>query len=270
MPAAFVVSIRSAAEISIAPARAVIRIMIDETAIAGGRMRFLLADNQTLIRELFALLLTQWSPILELIHASSFAQVLTRAPKGTLLDLILLDLQLPGMNRLAGLQRLHALHPKVPVLLLSDMATPDLVHSAMNAGAAGVIPKTMSSKGAIGAIQLVLSGERFMPDLRSHDLAPDIVSRRIGLRRSSKADAPLATLSNRERNVLSLLITGISNKEIAKTLTVEAVTIGVHLSSIYRKLGVVNRTQAVRKALELGWVSSEGQKDPWVREGSFS
>ena len=80
MPAAFVVSIRSAAEISIAPARAVIRIMIDETAIAGGRMRFLLADNQTLIRELFALLLTQWSPILELIHASSFAQVLTRAP----------------------------------------------------------------------------------------------------------------------------------------------------------------------------------------------
>lgn len=234
-------------------------------------MRFLLADNQTLIRELFALLLTQWSPILELIHASSFAQVLARAPKGTLLDLILLDLQLPGMNRLAGLQRLHALHPKVPVLLLSDVATPDLVHSAMHAGAAGVIPKTMSSKGAVGAIQLVLSGERFLPDLRSHDMTPDIASRRVpGHRRSTKADAPLATLSNRERNVLSLLITGISNKEIAKTLTVEAVTIGVHLSSIYRKLGVMNRTQAVRRALELGWVASEGQKDPWVRESSFS
>jgi DNA-binding NarL/FixJ family response regulator len=129
----------------------------------------------------------------------------------------------------------------------------------------------MSSKGAIGAIQLVLSGERFLPDLRSHDMMPEIASRRTsGVRRTPKIDAPLATLSNRERNVLALLITGISNKEIAKTLTVEAVTIGVHLSSIYRKLGVVNRTQAVRKALELGWVSPEGQKDPWVREGSFS
>jgi DNA-binding NarL/FixJ family response regulator len=234
-------------------------------------MRFLLADNQTLIRELLALLLTQWSPILEIIHASSLAQALICAPKGAVLDLILLDLHMPGMNRLAGLQRMKALHPTTPVLLLGDVATPDIVHSALHAGAAGFIPKTMASKGLLGVVQLVLSGERYVPDLRLHDIGAGAgLKRARGRGRAATADAPLATLSDRERNVLSLLITGISNKEIARTLAVEVVTIGVHLSSIYRKLGVMNRTQAVRKALELGWMASENHKDPWARESKLS
>ena len=232
-------------------------------------MRFLLADNQTLVRELLALLFTQWSPALEIIHASSLAQALIRAPSGAVLDLILLDLAMPGMNRLAGLQQMKALHPTIPVLLLGDVATPDIVHSALHAGAAGFIPKTMASKGLLGAVQLVLSGERYVPDLRSHDGGAGAGSRRSrGRGPAATADAPLATLSDRERNVLSLLITGISNKEIARTLTVEAVTIGVHLSSIYRKLGVMNRTQAVRRALELGWILPENERDPWVERTS--
>jgi len=224
---------------------------------AARTMRILLADDHDLVRETFELLLKRWEPTVEVLHAGTLGEALARVPQGVKLDLILLDVKMPGMNRLVGLERIRQYHPGVPVVLLTGWTEPAFVESAMAAGAAGFIPKTMSSKGMIAALQLVLSGQRYIPDPQllegmafDHPLAS-------GTAANGHVNGPSGALSDRERHVLSLLTTGVSNKEIARRLEVEVVTVAGHLSNIYRKLGVANRTQAVRKAMELGWTAKE-------------
>lgn len=219
-------------------------------------MRLLLADDHDLVREALELLLRRWQPTIEIIHASNLHEALAQAAKHGDLDLILLDVRMPGMHRLAGLQVMKERHPTVPVALITGLEGPEIAKAAIEAGAAGVIPKAISGKGLVAAIQLILSGERYIPDPRllqngiaNGDGHDDGNGTGIG------ADADMDNmdkLTERERGVLSLLTSGVSNKEIARELDIEVVTVAVHLSHIYRKLGVINRTQAVRKAMELG------------------
>ena len=153
------------------------------------------------------------------------------------------------MNGLAGLEAMRQRYPNIPVVVLSGEVNRDVVFGALGAGAAGFIPKVMGGKAMLNALQLILSGERYVPDLV---LASGQPWEEDGGARST-SDNPLSKLSRRERDVLSLLTKGQSNKEIAKELQIEAVTVALHLSSIYRKLAVANRTQAVKVAMQHGW-----------------
>jgi len=212
-------------------------------------MRLLIADDHDLLREAIELLLQRWNPQVQVVHARSLPEALAKTAENPELDLILLDVAMPGMNQLAGLQAMKQHLPAVPVALITGGDGPGIAGAAFNAGAAGVIPKAISGKGLVAAIQLILSGERYIPDPRLLDPGHvnGIVHREVGT-----PESDMDKLTDREHGVLALLTSGVSNKEIARELEIEVVTVAVHLSRIYRKLGVVNRTQAVRKAMELG------------------
>lgn len=213
-------------------------------------MRILLADDHDLLRDTLEVFLQRLDPKVQVIHARNFPDALEQASHSAQLDLILLDLRMPGMNGLTGLEVMRQRYPTVPVVLMSGDVSRDTVFSALAAGAAGFIPKAMGGKAMLNALQLVLSGERYVPDIVLASGQPWTDDE---MTRGGSSSNPLGKLSRRERDVMALLTKGHSNKEIAKELQIEAVTVALHLSSIYRKLAVTNRTQAVKTAMQHGW-----------------
>jgi len=161
-------------------------------------------------------------------------------------DLCLSDIRMPGMNGLAGFRAMQKELPTTPIVIFSGDTNPDLIKASLQAGASGFIPKTMRAPAMINALRLVLSGERFVPDLAmsgdDHKSGANVDS-----------GGAFSQLTPREREVLGLLVKGNSNKQIARQLKIEEITVALHLRSIYRKLNVASRTQAVRLALQLGW-----------------
>lgn len=209
-------------------------------------MRILLADDHDLVRDSLALLLQGLDTDVEVLHAATLPEAVKKAAEAPF-DLVLLDINMPGMNRVAGVEAMRRALPQVPIVVVSGQITPDTVMDALKAGAAGFIPKTMAGKAMLNAIRLVLSGERYIPRLVLEGAAAPAEGSAHPV-----GEGGTAALSRREREVLALLASGLSNKEIARRLQVETVTVAVHLSSVYRKLGAANRTQAVRIALEQG------------------
>lgn len=202
-------------------------------------LRVVIADDHALIRELLERQLVELFDDVRVLHAASLQQVLDLARAPDPVDLVLLDLRMPGMNGFAGLQAVRKALPAVPVAILSGQVDPQTIREALQAGAAGYLPKTMRAAAMLTALRLILAGERYIPDTALGGDAP--------------AAPGAADLSRREQDVVGLLLRGDTNKEIARSLAIEEVTVALHLRSIYRKLGVRNRTQAVRLLLERGW-----------------
>jgi DNA-binding NarL/FixJ family response regulator len=210
-------------------------------------LRIVIADDHALVRELLERQVRDLGDHIEVLHAGTLQQVLELLADAGRLDLVLLDLRMPGMNGFAGLQAVRQARPEVPVAMLSGQVDPQTIREALQAGAAGYLPKTMRAAGMLNALRLILAGERYVPDTALGPGAPPV---------TPAADARGgAELSRREQDVIKLLLRGQTNKEIARGLAIEEVTVALHLRSIYRKLNVRNRTQAVRVLLERGWES---------------
>lgn len=206
-------------------------------------MRLLIADDHDLIRDMFVELVKELSEDLQVYHAGTLPEALELARTTAGLDLILLDLRMPGMNGLVGLKVIREASPQVPVMVMSGNADPEMMRDALQAGAAGFIPKTMRAAPMLSALRLVLSGGRYVPEQVIQEMS-----------KAPSKDLPgFESLSRRELDVLRQLVKGQTNKEIGRELELGDVTIGLHLRSIYRKLGVKSRTQAVRLALRQGW-----------------
>lgn len=184
------------------------------------------------------------------------------------MDLVLLDLRMEGMHGLEGLARIQKAHPDLRVAILSGLAETEDIRQALDMGAAGFFPKTLSAKVLLKAIHLVLEGERYIPlDHAMHDIMPayyhdpeyggaggrNATGRKLGPDAKSRAADDLPDiLTRREREVLAHLMKGASNKEIARTLEIQVVTVKLHVRGLCKKLEVKNRTQAALKAQELG------------------
>ena len=208
-------------------------------------MRILLADDHTLIRENLSEFLEKLEPGVTIIEAESFDHAQTIASGSGKLDLIILDLMMPGMNGLGGLQAMLKQHPEVPIVMLSGTAKNEVIGDAMKMGARGFIPKTISSKAMINALRLILSGDTYVP--------PDALTESMQAGNSEQIDSgPLKKLTAREREITILLSEGHPNKQIARLTGLKEITVKVHLQSVFRKLDVSNRTQAVTVALKHG------------------
>ncbi|PKU26530.1 response regulator transcription factor [Telmatospirillum siberiense] len=210
-------------------------------------MHILVADDHNLIRDGLKPFLYELDHEATILDAANFDDAFAMANASESLDLVLLDLKMPGMNGLQGVERMRRAHPNVPVVILSGHVERDEVLAAVKAGAAGYIPKTISGTALINALKLVLEGESYLPSSILLDNTP--IERKI-------PTSPLATLSAREREILGYLIEGMTNKEIARRLDLQEITIKIHLRNVYRKIGAINRAQAVRIAMTSGWQTS--------------
>lgn len=213
-------------------------------------MRILLADDHTLVRQGLMPFFKTLDTEVEVIEAADFDEALEKAKVAGSLDIVLLDLKMPGMRGTRGIVTMIETMPSVPVVILSGSVESQDVMGCAEAGAAGYLPKTLNSTAMINALRLVLSGEKYFPSFAfAAPRLPEAETPGYG------DDNPLASLEDRERTILGMVVEGRTNKEIARALDLQEVTIKVQTRNIYRKLGATNRSQAVRIAMENGWRS---------------
>ena len=159
-------------------------------------------------------------------------------------DIVLMDLVMPEMDGIEATQKIIAAHPNIKVIVLTSFTEDDKVFSAIKAGAVGYLLKDVSPPDLAKAIQAVHSGE-------TH-LHPDITKKLMNQFVNPKSGTEIIpeNLTPREMEVLQLVAQGLSNKELGKELTISEKTVKTHLSSIYSKLNLSDRTQAAIYALK--------------------
>lgn len=207
-------------------------------------MKILVVDDHALFRSGLQYLLAQLGDSVEILEAKDGAEALAIAGAHPDLELILLDLGMPGLDGLAGLRLLRKRSPEVPVVILSGSEEPLDVRQAIDAGALGFVPKSSTADVMLSALRLVLSGGMYVP--------PAYAQRTQAMRVPAMASSVEALrLTPRQHDVLRLLGQGQSNKEIARVLQLTEGTVKLHISAILRALGVDNRTRAVVAAARL-------------------
>ncbi|MDE9450232.1 response regulator transcription factor [Aliiroseovarius sp. Z3] len=190
-------------------------------------MRILIADDHDLVRDTIAMFL-EAEGMAEIVSVENLDAAVQAADASGSFDLVLLDFNMPGMDGLQGLTRMKEANDGCPVAILSGTATPRIAKDALAAGAAGFVPKTLGAKSMVSAIRFMVAGETFLPyDFMQQEEAKTV-----------------ANLSERETEVLRGLCEGKSNKEIARDLDLQEVTIKLHVKTLCRKLDAKNRTQA--------------------------
>lgn len=217
-------------------------------------MNVLIADDHPLYREALRGLLRQLDNDISVLEASNFEEALKLAADDDL-DLLLLDLRMPGIDWFDALEQLRALLPSLPIVMISASNRPEDARRAIQAGALGYIPKHSNSKVILNALRLVLSGGTYVPPL-----VLDMAKAHPGDEAFEPPDSlqgSLATvsLSPRQREVLALMSEGKSNREIARRLDVAVPTVKLHITAIFKALGVSNRTEAVVTAAQMGLTS---------------
>jgi DNA-binding NarL/FixJ family response regulator len=200
-------------------------------------MKILVCDDHALFREGLELILGQLDPAAELDSVGDAETALARVARGDGPDLVLLDLQLPGMGGLAALEALRRDRPDVPVVVLSASESPSHARAALELGASGFIPKSARGSVLLSALRLVLSGGVYVPPLVMD-----------GVTDPTKAPA----LTERQLEVLRLLARGLTNREIADVLKISEGTVKSHVKHLYEALDVTNRTEAAMRMRELG------------------
>lgn len=215
-------------------------------------MQIIVADDHNLVREGLKPFLHELGDDVHVLDAASLDEAMAKAETAESLVLVLLDLRMPGMNGLSGIEVFHRRFPTVPAVVLTGHINRDDVMAAVRIGASGYIPKTISGTSLVNALRLVLSGEKYLPAFMLTD-EPEEPTFSETPRNVPGKPTPLDTLSPREREILSLLIEGRTNKDIARKLDLQEITIKIHLRNVYRKIGAVNRAQAVRIAMTAGW-----------------
>jgi len=206
-------------------------------------MRVLIADDHPLILAGIKRALEEDDQFEVVAEARVGSQVLPLVSQ-TNPDLALLDLRMPEMDGLTCLDRIRKQHPKVKVVILSVSTDPEVVQTALNHGAAAYVVKSVNPIDLASALRQALDGTVFsaigLPEKRAQDDA-----------------VRAAGLTERETAILKALAGGLSNKAIAKELWVAEQTVKFHLTNIYRKLDVANRTEAARYAYEHGLIDNQ-------------
>jgi len=210
-------------------------------------MRVLIADDHPLILAGIKRALEDAEGFEVVGETSNGTQVLPLVSQ-TKPDLALLDMRMPGMDGLTCLDRIRDRHPEVKVVILSVSTDPDVIQDVLNRGASAYIVKSVNPVDVPSALRQAVEGSVFSA---------------IGLPEKQVADeaAKAAGLTERETSILKALARGLSNDAIGKELWVAEQTVKFHLTNIYRKLGVSNRTEATRYAFENRLVDSPGHDD---------
>ncbi|WP_331250183.1 response regulator transcription factor [Rhodovulum sulfidophilum] len=195
-------------------------------------IKVLVADDHELLRDTLELYFQQ-SDGVDADFVGDYPSALEKMQGETEYDLVLLDYSMRGMNGLEGLKAALDVAGSNRVALMSGIAPRDVAAEALNLGAAGFVPKTLSAKSLLSAVRFMAEGERYAP-----------IDFLMGEDQTSLANPLAEKLLSREVQVLRRLRAGMSNKEIARELGVTEPTVKLYLKSLFRKINVNNRTQA--------------------------
>lgn len=212
--------------------------------------RLIIVDDHPLFRGALSQALGSALASVTISEAASLDELTGMLNQDGNVDLILLDLSMPGVQGLSGLLYLRAQHPEIPVVIVSASEEPMTIRRAIEFGASGYVPKSQPVERIREAVRLVLEGGIWTP--------PDVDLGAESDGSSSQVAARLATLTPQQIRVLMMLGEGLLNKQIAYRLGVSEATIKAHVSAILQKLGVDSRTQAVIAISKIG--SGEWQK----------
>ncbi|MBP2231546.1 response regulator [Azospirillum agricola] len=203
--------------------------------------RILIADDHPMVRDALRNAVLYSCQATDVMEADGLESVMRALEERGDMDLILLDVNMPGMNGLGGLRTLRQRFPATPVVVVSAHEERRMVREAMDSGAAGFIPKSTPRDAIASALRQVLNGELYVPPQSDDDPAGD------DLEDAETADIArrIATLTAQQQRVLEMLGTGKLNKEIAFDLSITETTVKAHVSAILQKLKVYSRTQAV-------------------------
>jgi DNA-binding NarL/FixJ family response regulator len=205
-------------------------------------LKLLVVEDHALVREGLVRLLGQVDEEVTVTGKADFESALALLDAEEDFDLILLDLALPGIDGFAGLDILRKRFPSIPVAVVSAFDDVPTVTRVMNLGASGFIPKAFSGEALLSAVREVLDGSIFRPGVSS------------GARLDSFTPVPSSTvcvqpveigLTDRQSQVLALMVRGLSNRDIAEQLELSEGTVKIHATAVFKTLGVSSRTQAL-------------------------
>ncbi len=222
-------------------------------------MKLLLADDHTLFRDAVAQYIARAEPATDVLVAKDIHGAMEIIETNRDIDIVLLDLKMPGMENFTGLKKIREHSPDLPVALMSGFAEDKDVKEAMTLGVRGYFPKTLSGQVMIAGVKRILEGDSFVAmDHNTNSFMPSYYGDAPEGRQTTMKTGDAGNnfkLTPREQEVLQYLARGISNKEIARALDLQIVTVKLHVRGICRKMGVQNRTQAALKAREAGLVT---------------
>lgn len=215
------------------------------------RLKILVVDDHPLLHETLGAVARNVVPAAEIFAETTLAAALEHARElGRALELILLDLGLPGCTGIDALTRFRAAAPTVRIVVVSAIEDPATVEAAIQAGAAGYIPKTTTPQQMVAALRLILSGGVYLPMQVMEATHPGFVAPR---RKPPTMDD--LGLTGRQADVMRLLLKGMAYRDIARQLKIAESTVKQHCHALYRTLGVNSRTEAfialARKGIKL-------------------
>jgi DNA-binding NarL/FixJ family response regulator len=213
-------------------------------------VRVVLADDQPLIRAGLRMLIAD-TPDIDVIGEAGTGAEAVRLTRAAGPDVVVMDIRMPGMDGIEATQLIIGSDPRARVLVLTTFDDDEYVYAALRAGASGFLVKDMALEDILAAIRVVAAGNAM--------IAPGVTRRLIeefaGRPRSGLKGCDLGGVTEREREVLTLIGRGLSNSEIADSLCISMATAKTHVARLLAKLGARDRVQLVITAYEAGLVS---------------
>jgi DNA-binding NarL/FixJ family response regulator len=211
----------------------------------------LVVDDDALFRMALGTILTKHVHCSEIIEAASFEEGLERLCQNQNIALALFDLSMPGMGSPEYLRAVRENYPDTRVIVVSASHSRRDVLQSLEAGAHGYIPKTLGVKELTAAVQTVVGGAVYVPTFITEVSSSDDESSSEAARKQGAEPVALKSLTPRQMDVLKLIVSGKSNKEIARDLGLGEGTVKIHAAALFRNLGVNSRTAAAAMGARL-------------------
>lgn len=227
-------------------------------------MKILIADDHELFLKGLEFMLTANFPDVQILMARDYNQIFNYLDNNEIFDLIITDLAMPGANWLDAITRIHSAAEETPIIIVSAVFDMGIVQKTIEVGVSGYVPKSSSSQLMVAAVNMVLAGGVYIPHELMENTLDDqelnVEFQKIIQLSDYKKAKPMKKLTPRQVDIIKGIARGLPNKLIAWNLGLTEGTVKVHITVIFKTLGVTNRTGAVVEAVKYGYLTPDEVK----------